>query len=174
MEINVWIPLLIQLACSFVVLPLVMLVPETRVLDSKGDHQFQDGIPEPPSSEDSDSVDSSNLKLQKIFVFSIFHHCLKTAQFVIHDRSVMFLVITFLVNSFGRQSQSLILQYVSKRYSWALSKVGVSEWKTARASCLFDLDKLFVVSQSCCSTRSLCRGSSWARCLIDKETAHGP
>ncbi|KAI7489989.1 hypothetical protein KC351_g938 [Hortaea werneckii] len=107
---NVWTPLLLGLISTGLSTLVVVLVPET--LPTKG---------QPVSSNSSgpNLLKSWNNPMQTARVWT--SHCRKTLQSVLCETKVVFLILAFLVADFGRQSLSLLLQYVSERYNWPIA-----------------------------------------------------
>ncbi|RMY98905.1 hypothetical protein D0864_04220 [Hortaea werneckii] len=107
---NVWTPLLLGLISTGLSTLVVVLVPETLPIKDQ-----------PVSSNSSvpDLLKSWNGPLETIRVWT--NHCRKTLQSVLCDTKVAFLILAFFVADFGRQSLSLLLQYVSERYNWPIA-----------------------------------------------------
>jgi len=121
MEIDVWIPLLLQLACSGLATIIAMSTPETQSKACKNRKSPSESAEQNKGTE-SNAIPGSPKQAKSVLV-SLLRHSASTASFVVHDRNVMFIILSFLFNEFGRQSLSLLLQYVSKRYGWTVAKV---------------------------------------------------
>ncbi|KAK1990799.1 putative MFS transporter [Colletotrichum falcatum] len=109
---SLWHPLLLGLACTVITAILAGTIPETL-------HRGEDGAIE---SEADDLSDDLSLRgtLRRLI-----EHVYKTLKFIASHRSVLFLVLTFLVVDFSRQSLSVLLQYLSTRYSIPIAKANL-------------------------------------------------
>ncbi|KAI7551397.1 hypothetical protein KC331_g2580 [Hortaea werneckii] len=107
---NVWGPLFLGLMFTALSTLVVLLVPETLLVktDSVSYDPSRPGLPK-----------SWNSPLQTARVWA--GHCRETLQSVLYDTKVAFLILAFFVADFGRQSLSLLLQYVSERYNWRIA-----------------------------------------------------
>lgn len=108
MEVNLWIPILIGLACTVATMLLAGSIPET--LESKAKNLDENG------SEGEPKGFADSLKAMR-------RHISTTFRYIVGNRSLVLLVITFLVVDFSRQSLSVLLQYISTRYSLTIAKV---------------------------------------------------
>ncbi|KAK2037263.1 MFS general substrate transporter [Colletotrichum somersetense] len=107
---SLWLPLLLGLACTVITAILAGTIPETL-------HRGEGGAIE---SEHEDLSD--DLSLQRT-LRRLLEHVYKTLKFIASHRSVLFLVLTFLVVDFSRQSLGVLLQYLSTRYSIPIAKL---------------------------------------------------
>ena len=108
---DVWTPVFLGLLFTTLSTLVVVFVPET--LPAK-DQPISD-----PSTPDLPKTWNSTLKTTKVWA----SHCIETLQSVLCNVKVAFLILAFLVADFGRQSLSLLLQYVSERYNWPIADV---------------------------------------------------
>jgi hypothetical protein len=102
-----------------------LTVPETLVQDRSSQPEPWDEFRKPLRLDgDGRAVlsdkESPNLKRATT---SWYHHCWRTLSFIMRSRNVFFLVLTFLVGDFARQSMTILVQYVSVRYSLTLANV---------------------------------------------------
>ncbi|TQV97307.1 MFS transporter [Cordyceps javanica] len=107
MQINLWIPILIGLGCTVVTMILAGSVPET--LQPKAKTVEEDG------SEDGPQGIQGRLS-------GTWKHISTTLRYIASNRSLVLLVVTFLVMDYSRQSLSVLLQYISTRYSLPIAK----------------------------------------------------
>ncbi|KAF3811975.1 Efflux pump ustT [Colletotrichum gloeosporioides] len=109
---SLWFPLLLGLACTIITAILAGTIPETL-----------------PQGED-DSIESDREGLSedlslRITLKNLLRHVHKTLGFILRHRSVLFLVLTFLVVDFSRQSLGVLLQYLSTRYAIPIAKANL-------------------------------------------------
>ncbi|KAK1570186.1 major facilitator superfamily domain-containing protein [Colletotrichum navitas] len=109
---SLWLPLLLGLGCTVITSILAGTIPETL-------HRREGGAIE---SEHEDLSD--DLSLQRT-LRRLLEHVYKTLKFIASHRSVLFLVLTFLVVDFSRQSLGVLLQYLSTRYSIPIAKASI-------------------------------------------------
>lgn len=121
MEVDVWIPLLIQLACSAIAVMIAISTPETQSRVRKIRKSTNISVEQNTGTE-SNALPARSRQAKSVLV-SLVRHSASTASFVVHDRNIMFIVLSFLFNEFGRQSLTFLLQYVSKRYGWSVANV---------------------------------------------------
>lgn len=119
MEVDVWIPLLIQLACSAIAVMIAISTPETQSRVRKIRKSTNISVEQNTGTK---SLPARSRQAKSVLV-SLVRHSASTASFVVHDRNIMFIVLSFLFNEFGRQSLTFLLQYVSKRYGWSVANV---------------------------------------------------
>ncbi|OTA26414.1 hypothetical protein BTJ68_10583 [Hortaea werneckii EXF-2000] len=106
---NVWTPVFLGLLFTTLSTLVVVFVPETLPVK---DQSISDGsTPDMPKTW--------NRTLHTIRLWA--SHCIETLQSVLCNAKVAFLILAFLVADFGRQSLSLLLQYVSERYNWPIA-----------------------------------------------------
>jgi hypothetical protein len=120
MEHGVWYPLLAAVFFDGIGFMLALALPETlpaatkrhailpRILEVEPERQ----LPEEHTRETKSS--------------SYFHQATAFFDFITRDAAVAALLVTFLVTKVGRRSGDLLLQYVSKRYQWNLSKASIN------------------------------------------------
>ncbi|KAK2009233.1 MFS general substrate transporter [Colletotrichum eremochloae] len=112
MTVSLWHPLLLGLACTVITATLAGTIPETL-------HRREEGAIESECEDLSDE-----LSLQRT-LRRLLEHVYKTLEFIASHRSVLFLVLTFLVVDFSRQSLSVLLQYLSMRYTIPIAKANL-------------------------------------------------
>ena len=108
MDYNIWLPLVAGLISQILGVLIAIALPET--------------LP-PPTIDATNSLvaDETAEDLRKSI--KVWKKIEEIFEFLFRDKAVAFLVIGFLVLRLGRQSMSILLQYVSKRYDWSLSQV---------------------------------------------------
>ncbi|RMZ03678.1 hypothetical protein D0864_02902 [Hortaea werneckii] len=106
---NVWTPVFLGVLFTTLSTLVVVFVPETLPLK---DQSIFD-----PSTPDLPKTWNSTLRTTRVWA----SHCIGTLQSVLCNTKVAFLILAFLVADFGRQSLSLLLQYVSERYNWPIA-----------------------------------------------------
>ncbi len=122
MEINLWMPILIGLGCTVATMLLAGSIPET--LEPKAKTIDENG------SEDEPEGFKDSLR-------AMWKHISTTLRYIASNRSLVLLVITFLVVDYSRQSLSVLLQYISTRYSLTIAKVSpLSDEKFKELYCL--------------------------------------
>ncbi|KAH0603176.1 uncharacterized protein H6S33_008180 [Morchella sextelata] len=104
MSRNVWIPLLAGLAIQTVGIPIAALLPETKSTHATTAAEGADDEEAPPPKQKKGESDYRAV-----------------LSFLLADLNTALLVLTFLVATIGRQALEMLLQYVSKRYSWPLA-----------------------------------------------------
>ncbi|POR33116.1 MFS general substrate transporter [Tolypocladium paradoxum] len=117
MQNSVWLPLLFALACTILTTILSGFMPET--LPPTADNKTADG------SSNEDSVASRKARKSMESAKVIWKHASGTLSYIAQTQSVLLLVISFLVVDFSRQSLTILLQYVSIRYSTSISKANI-------------------------------------------------
>jgi len=113
MQSNVWLPLIFALACTILTTFLSAFLPET--LPPKAVDAATDQI----GDDDGLSLNKASKKT----LSATWQHASGTISYIASHRSVLFLVVSFLVIDFSRQSLAILLQYVSTRYSVPIAKV---------------------------------------------------
>ncbi|MCJ1306349.1 hypothetical protein MMC08_009169, partial [Hypocenomyce scalaris] len=121
---NVWIPLFLSFACGASCIFIAMLLPETRSWLSNESEPQDEFVSDPrwkqnPGRKRPSPEQSGKPKTDE---GSLFGRSRQTLSFIFQDVNLALLVTAFLISTFGRQSMSFILQYVSKRYGWPLAK----------------------------------------------------
>lgn len=115
MEMDVWIPLLVALGFQVIATVMTSLIPETLPVASP--EITTDSLNDSTTGSGSSSLyktTSNRIRMQRVK---------DSFAFITRDRTVSALVFTFLISKFGRQSSTVLFQYVSKRYHWNLSQV---------------------------------------------------
>lgn len=121
-SLGVWPPLLANLVCTCITIALAGAIPETRFLEgAKGTTQSA-GETHGTWSESNSLRDS---------VHEMLDYMKRTLRVMCHNRNVLFLVVSFLVVDFSRQTLSILLQYVSKRYTIPIAKVRAGTFASA-------------------------------------------
>lgn len=127
MRTSLWVPIIIGFACLLLAVSLTVLMPETRFTalasDSQDDEHAHHG-PVPSESEEiplsRGSKVESGLKRRLEVATS---HTLSTVGFVLQHRNLVLLMAGFFSTDFAQQSLTVILRYVSARYSVSLAEV---------------------------------------------------
>jgi MFS family permease len=106
-KFGVWPPVLVGLLCTCITAVLAGTIPETR--RAKTNESLDDVLPDPQGSRQS--------------VCDMLGYIKRTIQVMFQNRSILVLVASFLIVDFSRQSLTILLQYVSKRYDIPIAKV---------------------------------------------------
>jgi hypothetical protein len=123
MEYNLWAPMflgegvLIVGGLAFAVMPETLkprLDSEPPFLPDAYGEEEEEEVDEAPYSLKADALDRL-VESTKWFI--------NEARFVFASPGIAILVLTFLVNSIGRSSIDLLLQYTSQRYHWKIAQV---------------------------------------------------
>ncbi|KAJ6442834.1 MFS transporter [Purpureocillium lavendulum] len=118
MQSNVWLPLGFALMCTIFTTVLAALIPET--LPAKPTKAADD------ASDDSNDEENSTLnQTSKKTLGSTWKHASETIRYMIGNKSLLLLVVSFLAVDFARQSLTILLQYVSNRYTISIAKRSV-------------------------------------------------
>ncbi|KAF2277336.1 putative MFS transporter [Westerdykella ornata] len=126
-----WIAILLGFGFIVVASSLALFVPETfegRKISETATSPSMDTYQSLPPDEESLDDELLGPKQLRSTATSWFRHCLQTFMFVLSHGSVVSLVATFFIADFSRQSLSLLVQYVSERYSWSLAR---ASWLTS-------------------------------------------
>lgn len=120
---NLWLPMFLGLAIQAFCIGVALLIPETRgfftsteVTPVVSPEEIEPCISAKDNAEEEE-MRAEGMKLSPIEQFR------EAIKFLQHNWAVTLLVLTFLIASIGRQSMSVFLQYVSKRYGWILANV---------------------------------------------------
>ncbi|KAI1360575.1 major facilitator superfamily domain-containing protein [Xylaria arbuscula] len=117
MEMDVWIPLLVSLGFQVMATIMTSFIPETLpIANPETTTNALDGSVTPPTAPSLYETTNNRTRLQQVK---------DSFAFITRDRTVAALVFTFLISKFGRQSSTVLFQYVSKRYGWNLSQAGL-------------------------------------------------
>lgn len=114
--LGVWPPVLVGLLCTCITAALAGTIPETR---------FPSGGPKLATANTTDSLDDVLSESQgfRQSVYEMLGSLKRTIRLACQKRSVPILIASFLIVDFSRQSLSILLQYVSKRYDIPIAKV---------------------------------------------------
>lgn len=121
METYLWLPMFLGLGAMILGGMMVIMLPET--------------LTQPPSSPgvfsalDSENVERENSEDHISEAYS-FDALVQNGKWIMDEYRSVFvspivatLIFTFLINSLGRSSLDLLLQYASRRYHWTISQV---------------------------------------------------
>lgn len=113
MEKSLWLPLSIALACTVTTTVLAGVMPETL-----------------PHGRDNRPLDPDYVRKPghverglRGHLSVVWRHTSSTLGFIISHSSILYLVVTFLVVDYSRQSLGILLQYISLRYSVPISRI---------------------------------------------------
>jgi hypothetical protein len=122
---NLWAPLILSLFCTCLVMCLSLIIPETLTLDCSTRAVQSDEILKPLLPDDDGSTISSGSESppSTLATTAWYYHCQRTLSFIMKSQNVLLLVLTFLISDFARQSMTILVQYVSVRFSLSLAKV---------------------------------------------------
>jgi hypothetical protein len=119
MHKNTWIPLLLAVAFQGLSVILSLSLPETLpVIDPQESSEDTNDISPVATSFGQETLSKSDGRWGSWFTRN--KHLF---DFVIKDKVLSALVVTFLISKVGRQSTNILFQYVSKRYAWTLAQV---------------------------------------------------
>lgn len=107
-----WIPNIIGFLCMGMTTALAFLMPET--LDIEGDNET---VNRPRASNNGEPF--SVLRPLK----AVAQHAVTTLSFVFRDRNLLLLVASYFTVDFARETLSLLVRYVSTRFSIPLAQV---------------------------------------------------
>lgn len=122
---SIWFPLLTAVGFQCIGLAMTFALPETLpIVTPEQFSQFTNDTPAgaesiPGEQEQGPAHASDQQSETKPWSF------FQQADFITRDVAVAALLSTFFVSKLGRQSLNLLVQYVSKRYHWAISKASL-------------------------------------------------
>lgn len=122
MRSSLWAPIIIGFVCLLLAVALTVVIPETRFTALATGEPQEDGPacdPAGPSESEERKVDSG----LKGRVDAAVRHTLSTVGFVLKHRNLVLLMAVFFSTDFAQQSPTILLRYVSSRYSVSLAKV---------------------------------------------------
>jgi hypothetical protein len=121
MHKNSWIPLLLAVAFQGLSVILALSLPETLpTVDLQRSGEDTNEIFSVATSFGQEALSKSDGRWVSWFTRN--KHLF---DFVIKDKVLSALVVTFLISKVGRQSTNILFQYVSKRYGWTLAQVSL-------------------------------------------------
>ncbi|KAF2743274.1 MFS general substrate transporter [Sporormia fimetaria CBS 119925] len=107
-----WIPLILALAIQLVGVLIGVAFPETLHLRD---------LPEPKDDDAESDIELRPTKNGSAFAFKTqLRHFQEAFRFLRRDFTLALVIFTFMANRVGRQGLSMLLQYASKRYGWAI------------------------------------------------------
>jgi hypothetical protein len=121
MSKNVWIPLLGAVLFQGLTIIGSLIIPETLpVTISEGNSDLSNSplIATSPSETNEEPMPKGKWR-------TWLQETRESFAFITSNAAAAALVFTFLISKVGRQSINILLQYVSKRYGWSLSKAGL-------------------------------------------------
>lgn len=120
MRESLWTPIIIGYLCLLLAVWLTILMPETRFTDEEPARHD----PGSPGSEEIPDSQGSKFELGvKSRLDAAVGHTLSTVGFVVKHRNLVLLMAGFFSTDFAQQSVTVLLRYVSTRYSIPLAKV---------------------------------------------------
>lgn len=122
MRSSLWVPIIIGFACLLLAVALTVVIPETRFTALATGEPQEDGPacnPAGPSESEERKVDFG---LKGRFEAAV-RHSVSTVGFVLKHRNLVLLMAVFFSTDFAQQSPTILLRYVSSRYSVSLAKV---------------------------------------------------
>lgn len=125
MDTSLWVPIIIGFVCLLLAVGLTVFMPETRFVTLVRDSQDGDGHHGPVTSgaEEIPAFRASKFDFGiKSRLEGAARHTASTLGFVLHHRNLVFLMAGFFSTDFAQQSLSVLLRYVSARYSVSLAK----------------------------------------------------
>lgn len=125
MDRNPWIPVNISVCLMFLGLAVVLALPETLQASKSrqpGLDPRQSGDKANPHNEPSPASKNSGPRNLFDRITSLLTSVLQDSRFLLSDWRIIFLMSTAAANIFADLYSMILSQYVSKRYSWPLSK----------------------------------------------------
>lgn len=122
MRSSLWAPIIIGFVCLLLAVALTVVMPETRFTALVTGEPQEDGPvcnPAGPSESVERKVDFG----LKGRLEAAVQHTTSTVGFVLNHRNLVLLVAVFFSTDFAQQSPTILLRYVSSRYSVSLAKV---------------------------------------------------
>lgn len=127
MRTSLWVPIIIGFVCLLLAVSLTVMMPETRFTAlARGSQDDEDAHHGPGSSESGENLEFQDSRVKfglKSRLKSIVGHTVSTMGFVVQHRNLMLLMVCFFSTDFAQQSLTVLLRYVSSRYSIPLAKV---------------------------------------------------
>lgn len=157
MRSSLWVPIIIGFVCLLLAVALTVVIPETRFSALATGEPREDGLACNPagSSESEERKVDFGLKGR---IEAAVRHTVSTVGFVLKHRNLVLLMAVFFSTDFAQQSPTILLRYVSSRYSVSLAKVctHISKKKKKVYSMCMDEPKLL-------RSRCLLKGRSISR-----------
>lgn len=122
MGTSLWVPIITGFVCLLLAVALTVVIPETRFSALATGEPQEDGPacnPAGPSESEERKVDFGI----KGRIEAAFRHTTSTVGFVVKHRNLVLLMAVFFSTDFAQQSPTILLRYVSSRYSVSLAKV---------------------------------------------------
>lgn len=127
METSLWTPIIIGFLCLLLAVALTVMMPETRFTAVGRDSQDEETAHQGPDTLGSEAIqDSQGSKFElgvKSRLEAAVGHTLWAVGFVMKHRNLVLLMTGFFSTDFAQQSVTVLLRYVSSRYSISLAKV---------------------------------------------------
>lgn len=120
MSRNIWIPLLAAVAFQGLGAIMSLIIPETLPIAISEQASGASNMASYASDTDEEPIYDKRWKRWR-------QQTRESFGFITRDTAVAALVVTFLISKVGRQSINILLQYVSKRYGWSLSKASTCQ-----------------------------------------------
>jgi hypothetical protein len=118
MRQSVWWPLILAVIIMITSLFTVPFLPETLKRKSKDDSRGS--LTDDASCEDNQH-DEFPGKQHKSFLSNQYHGIKEAATWLIQDRNLCLIILSFAFSGLGNHVMMLLLQYVSRRYGWKLA-----------------------------------------------------
>lgn len=122
MRTSLWAPIIIGFVCLLLAVSLTVVIPETRFTALATGEPREDG----PACNPAGSSESEERKVNfglKGRIEAAVRHTVSTVGFVLKHRNLVLLMSVFFSTDFAQQSPTILLRYVSSRYSIPLAKV---------------------------------------------------
>ncbi len=116
-----WIPNMIGFLCMGLATALAFLMNET-LLESGGSAATTRPPPEATPPRESSNNNTGYLSTLTSGLKTVLHHATSTLRFVAHDRNLILLVGAYFTVDFARETLSLLVRYVSVRFSVPLAQ----------------------------------------------------
>jgi hypothetical protein len=115
---NLWLPLLLSFACAILTALLAASLPETL-------YRHQQAPPGPSQADEDESPAHPTRQGMRKDMAQVFQHTSATFAFIARHRSVLYLVVTFLVVDYARASLGILVQYLSTRYAIPIAQASL-------------------------------------------------
>lgn len=122
MRSSLWVPIIIGFVCLLLAVALTVVIPETR-FTALATGEPQDNGPAYDGAGPSESEERKVGLGLKGRIEAAGRHTLSTGGFVLKHRNLVLLMVVFFSTDFAQQSPTILLRYVSSRYSISLAKV---------------------------------------------------
>lgn len=122
MRTSLWAPIIIGFVCLLFAVALTVVIPETRFKALATGEPEENGPACNPAGPPEPEERKVDFGLKGRFEAAV-RHTVSTVGFVLKHRNLVLLMAVFFSTDFAQQSPTILLRYVSSRYSVSLAKV---------------------------------------------------